>query len=176
MIRRRLLLALPLLALLPAFGPLGAPGGAPAPKISIRSVSQLPRPLPSPYDPGANATAQVDAALKRARKSGKPLLIAFGANWCADCRVLAGVLDLPEMRNWLAQHVELVAVSVGEFDRNLDIAARFSGGKRLPAIPAVFIVDARTGKLRNAESILALGDARVMRPQAIADWLATWAA
>ena len=170
MIHRRLLLALPLVALLPARA---FAAGAPAPRIRIRSVNQLPRPLPSPYDASVNARAQIDAALKRAKKSRKPLLIDFGANWCADCRVLAGVLELPEMRGWVAQHFELVQVDVGEFDRNLDIAQRFYG-KPLGAIPAVFVVDARTSKLRNADSVLALGDARIMSPQAIADWLATW--
>lgn len=169
MIRRRQILALPLLALLPAFRM--AP--AKAPRISIRSVNQLPRPLPSPYYGTVNATAQVNAALKRARASKKPLLIDFGANWCADCRVLAGVLELPELKPWIAQHFELIQVDVGEFDRNADIAQRFSG-KNLGAIPAIFVIDAKTSKLRNAESTLALGDARVMRPQAIADWLATW--
>ncbi|MCW3845876.1 thioredoxin family protein [Sphingomonas sp. LB-2] len=169
MIHRRSLLALPLIAFLPAFR---APG-SPAPRVSIGTVAQLPRPLPAPYDATADATSQVDAALKRARRSHKPLLIDFGANWCADCRVLAGVLELPEMRGWVAHKFELVQVDVGRFDRNLDIAKRFTG-QALGAIPAVFIVDAKSSKLRNAESILALGDARVMRPQAIADWLAQW--
>ena len=169
MIRRRSLLALPLVALLPAFRAFGVP----APRISIRTVNQLPRPLPAPYDASVNAKSQVDAALKRARKSRKPLLIDFGANWCADCRVLAGVLELPEMKPWIARHFELVQVDVGEFDRNLDIPRRFAR-KDLGAIPAVFIVDPKSSKLRNPDSTLALGDARIMRPQAIADWLATW--
>ena len=169
MIHRRSLLALPLLAFLPAFRALGGT----APKLSIRSVAQLPRPLPSPYDASVDATAQVNAALKRAKKSGKPVLIDFGANWCADCRVLAGVLELPEMRGWIARKFELVQVDVGEFDRNLDIAKRFSG-EQLGAIPAVFVIDAKRTKLLNAGATLALGDARVMKPQEIADWLATW--
>ena len=169
--RRRLLLALPLLALaLPAFGP----AGSPAPRISIASVEQLRRPLPSPYDARADAHAQVDAALARARRSHKPVLIDFGANWCADCRILAGVLELPEMKAWVAANFELVQVDIGQFDRNLDIPERFNRGVRLGAVPAVFVIDPRTRRLRNADSVLALGDARVMRPQAIADWLAQW--
>jgi thiol-disulfide isomerase/thioredoxin len=170
MIDRRLLLALPLLALtLPGF----SAAGDRAPKVSIRTVEQLPRPLPSPYDASADAKAQVEAALQRARRSGKPMLIDFGANWCPDCRVLAGVLELPEMRRWISAHFELVQVDVGRFDRNIDIAQRFTGNK-LGAIPAVFIVDGKTGKLRNADSTLALGDARIMKPQEIANWLAKW--
>jgi thiol-disulfide isomerase/thioredoxin len=169
MIHRRSLLALPLIAFLPAFRSFGGT----APRVSIRSVSQLKRPLPAPYDASVDAKAQVNAALKRAKKAGKPLLIDFGANWCADCRVLAGVLELPEMRGWIAQKFELVQVDVGEFDRNLDIATRFSGEK-LGAIPAVFVIDAKRNKLLNAGATLALGDARVMKPQEIADWLANW--
>ena len=162
--------ALPLAALLPAFS---TPGARP-PKIGIRTIDDLPRPLPSPYDARADATGQIDAALRRARASGKPVLINFGANWCPDCRVLAGVLELTEMRGWVARKFELVQVDVGEFDRNLDIADRFTG-KPLGAIPAVFVIDAKSGKLRNASSTLALGDPRIMKPQEIANWLAKWA-
>ncbi|MES2442889.1 MAG: thioredoxin family protein [Pseudomonadota bacterium] len=167
--RRRPLLALPLIALLL---PASAPGDR-APRIRIASIEQLPRPLPAPYDSSADANAQIDAALGRARASGKPLLIDFGANWCADCRVLAGVLELPEMRRYIARNFELVQVDIGRFDRNLDIPKRFSRNP-MNAVPAVFVVDGKTGKLRNAGEELALGDARIMRPQAIADWLATW--
>jgi thiol-disulfide isomerase/thioredoxin len=144
-----------------------------APHVAIASIEQLPRPLPAPYDASKDAHAQVDAALKRARASGKPVLIDFGANWCADCRVLAGVLELPEMKAWVGQKFELVQVDVGQFDRNLDIPKRFS---RTPmqAIPAVFVIDGKTGKLRNPGAELALGDARTMTPQQIADWLAKW--
>lgn len=167
MIRRRAVVALPLLALLPAAARDGAP------RLRIGSIQQLPWPLPAPYDANADAHARVDAALARSRAKGKPLLIDFGANWCADCRVLAGVLDLPEMKPWLARNFELVQVDVGRFDRNLDIPRRFSG-TGMEAIPAVFVIDGRTGTLRNRGEELALGDARVMRPQAIADWLARW--
>jgi len=141
-----------------------------APHIRIESIEELPQPLPAPYDLRADAHAQI----ARARASGKPLLIDFGANWCADCRVLAGVLELPELKPYLARNFELVQVDVGRFDRNLDIPRRFS---RTPmqAIPAVFVIDGKTGKLRNRGEELALGDARVMKPQAIADWLAKWA-
>jgi thiol-disulfide isomerase/thioredoxin len=166
---RRTLLALSAaMLLLPA-----AAAPSHAPHVAIASINELPRPLPAPYDASADAHAQVEAALARARRSGKPVLIDFGANWCADCRVLAGVLELPEMKAWVGQKFELVQVDVGQFDRNLDIAKRFS---RTPmqAIPAVFVIDAKTGKLRNGGAELALGDARTMSPQAIADWLAKW--
>lgn len=169
MIERRVALALSAIALLAAAA---APHGR-APQVGIASIEQLPRPLPAPYNAGDDAHAQVEAALKRARASGKPVLIDFGANWCADCRVLAGVLELPELKAWVTQKFELIQVDVGRFNRNLDIPPRFSRTE-FNAIPAVYVIDARTGKIRNPGAELALGDARTMTPQAIADWLAKW--
>jgi thiol-disulfide isomerase/thioredoxin len=166
--RFRIGLALAVALLLPG----AASAGEKAPKLGISSIHQLPVPLPAPYDRRADAGAAVAAAEARARTSGKPLLIDFGANWCADCRVLAGVLEIPEMKAWVARNFELVQVDIGRFDRNLDLAARY--GKKLEAVPAVFVVDARAGKLRNPNNVLALGDALQMKPQAIANWLARW--
>lgn len=144
-----------------------------APRLKARTLEQLPMPLPAPYDARRDAGRDVDAALARAKKSGKPLLIDFGANWCVDCRVLAGIFELPEMRGWIARHFELVQVDIGQFDRNLELPRRF-GGASLDAVPAILIVDPRTGKLRNPEDVMGLGDARIMQPQEVADWLARW--
>jgi thiol:disulfide interchange protein len=147
--------------------------GEKAPRVRATSVEQLAQPLPAPYDSSADADAQVSAALKRARARGKPLLIDFGANWCLDCRVLAGVLELPELRGYVARNFELVQVDIGRFDRNYGVARRF-GVTELGAVPAIFVIDPATARLHNREDVLALGDARIMRPQAIADWLARW--
>lgn len=147
--------------------------GEKPPHLSITTLDQMHWPPPAPYRPEAKAGAEVDAALARAKARGVPLLIDFGANWCLDCRVLAGIFDLPEMRGYIARNFEVATVDIGRFNRNFDIAQRY-GFARLDAVPAVFIVDSKTGKLRNRGDIIALGDARTMAPQAIADWLGRW--
>lgn len=167
--RRRLFLSLPLIALLPGMS--GA--GAPAPRLRVQRLDQLPVPLPAPYRADADATAEVDAALARAKKRGKPLIVDFGANWCVDCRVLAGVIALPEMKPWMARHFELVHVDVGRFDANLDLVRRF-GLRQLRGAPSLVIYDAKRGQVRNPKTELALVDARTMTPQAMADWFAQW--
>lgn len=160
-----------------AIAALALPGVAAAqvapPQLTIRTVEQLPRPLPAPYDDGSDAHKDVAAAVARARTSGKRLLIDFGANWCVDCRVFASVAELPAMRRWIARHFELVTVDVGRFNRNLDIAARY--GVSLEAVPAVFVIDPRSGKLLNRDEVEALGDASLSTPPAIAAWLGKWA-
>ena len=147
---------------------------APAPHVSIASFDQLAKPLPLPYDGQTNARAVVAAAKARARAHHKLLLIDLGGNWCLDCRLLAGTMDLPELRKFIAARYEVAVVDVGRMDKNLDIPAHYGITKRLEGVPSVLIVDPRTDRLVNAGHTAALADARSMSPQSLADWLASW--
>ncbi|MCE7795398.1 thioredoxin family protein [Sphingobium sufflavum] len=161
------------LAVLP-FLAIGAEAGAvPAPRVSVTSLDALPQPLPLPYDEKADADRQVAAAKAKAKAQGKKLLIDLGGNWCPDCRVLAGVLELREVKAFLARHYVVVTVDVGRLDKNLQIARRY-GVPAVKGVPAVLVVDPKTDKLLNEGRLFALSDARHMTPQALADWLAQW--
>ena len=146
---------------------------APAPRMPITSFAQLKTPLPYPYDEKADANRQVAAAKARAKARHKLLLVDLGGNWCPDCRVLAGVMALPEVRAFVAAHYEVVMVDVGKFDRNGQVAAHW-GVMQLKGVPAVLVVDPKTDRLVNRDRLFALADARTMTPQALADWLAQW--
>ena len=117
----------------------------------------------------------MDRARTRAAASHKLLLIDLGGNWCLDCRILAGTMDLPELKAFVHRRFELVTVDVGRFDKNLAIPARYGITKRLEGVPSLLVVDPRTNRLLNAGHVSALADARSMTPQALADWLAQWA-
>jgi thiol-disulfide isomerase/thioredoxin len=146
---------------------------APGPRVSIASINSLRQPLPFPYDEKADANKDVAAAKARAKAQGKRLIIDLGGNWCADCRILAGVMELPEVKAFLQRHYVVVSVDVGHFDRNEQIPAQY-GVKSVKGVPALLIVDPRTNKLVNGDKLSALADARSMTPQALADWLALW--
>jgi len=147
---------------------------APAPRLTITSLSDLPVVERTPYDQAADADAAVNAAFARAKQNGKRVLIDLGGNWCGDCIVLANIMQLPQMKPFLAAHFEIVTVDVGRFDKNLQIPARFGIINRLEGVPSVIIADP-DGRFVNAGHVAALADARHMTPQAIADWLAQWA-
>lgn len=151
-----------------------AAAAVPAPHVRARSFDQLAQPLPLPYDEKANAMAAVAKARARARASRKLLLIDLGGNWCLDCRILAGTIDLPEVGAFVRRHYELVTVDVGRFDKNLNIPAHYGITHRLAGVPALLVVDPRTDKLLDGGHVSALEDARSMNPQALADWLAQW--
>ena len=97
----------------------------------------------------------------------------MGGNWCPDCRVLAGVLALPELKPFVERHFVIVDVDIGRYDKNLDIADRY-GAHYDRGAPAILVVDPRHNRLINTGHTLALRDARHMTPQGLADWLAQW--
>lgn len=162
-------MALGMLALATA----GHAAPATAPRVRTQSLQQLPQPLPLPYNEAANASQDVAKAKARASAQGKKLLIDLGGNWCADCRVLAGVMELPEIAAFLREHYVVVTVDIGRMDKNQDIARRY-GVNRLEGVPAILIVDPKTNRLINQGRLFALADARSMTPQALANWLAQW--
>jgi thiol:disulfide interchange protein len=141
---------------------------------SIAQLSELPTPLPYPYNEKANAGAQVDAALAAAKAQHKLAFIDLGGNWCGDCRVLASLMELPEVKRFVDQHYVVTTVDVGRFNKNLQVPARWGITTRLEGVPAVLIVDPTSNVLINKGHIAALADARHMTPQAIGDWLAQW--
>lgn len=146
---------------------------APAPKLTAQSFNDLAKPLPLPYDEKADAEAAIKAAMARAKAGKKLLLIDLGGNWCPDCRILAGTMELPQLKAFLRRHYELVMVDVGRYDRNMQIPARY-GIAKPEGVPALLVIDPKTNKLLNPGRTSALADARSMTPQALADWLAQW--
>ncbi|MDB5736914.1 MAG: hypothetical protein JWO65_582 [Sphingomonas bacterium] len=158
-----------------ALGTTSLPAAKPAPRVSVAQIADLPQPLPLPYDEAANGMADVTKARALARKQHKKLLIDLGGNWCTDCRVLAGIMDLPEVKAFVVRNFVVVKVDVGRYDKNGDVAIHYGITKRLDGVPAVLIVDPARDRLINKDRTFALTDARHMTPQGLADWLAQWA-
>jgi thiol-disulfide isomerase/thioredoxin len=144
------------------------------PKTGITSFAELKTPLPYPYDERADADAAVAKARAEARKHGKLLLIDLGGNWCGDCRVLAGTLELPQVKAFVDRRYQLVTVDVGRFERNLQIPAHYGFHTRLKGVPTLLVIDPKTDRLLNRDDVFALSSAGEMSPQALADWLARW--
>jgi thiol-disulfide isomerase/thioredoxin len=163
---RNIILAALLLAATPVLA-------APAPKLALTDLKDLPVVTMRPYDETANADAAVEAAFAQAKKDHKLVLIDLGGNWCPDCIVLANLMRLPQMQAFIAAHYDVAVVDVGRFDKNLQIPGRFGITKRLEGVPSVLIATP-DGKLVNPGHVSALSDARHMTPQSLADWLASW--
>lgn len=126
-----------------------------------------------PYAASETATVTVNAALARAKTSGRPVLLIFGGNWSPDCWALAGVLALPSVAAWVAQNFEVALINVGRLNTNMDIAKTY--GVTVEGVPTVLVLSS-AGKLLNGDNVLALSQAKQMTSQAIVDQLAAWGA
>jgi thioredoxin 1 len=105
------------------------------------------------YPDGAQAGQDIAAALARAGKEKKRVLLDFGGNWCGDCQVLEIYFHDAANRPLLEQNYVLVPVNIGRYDENLDIAARY-GVPVTKGVPALAVLEP-SGQLiysqRNAE-------------------------
>jgi thioredoxin 1 len=131
----------------------------------LAGVSAALLAAPLPYDESADAKAAVQQALVAARSSQRPVLIVFGANWCQDCRALDLALAKGRSAALIAGSFNLVKVDVGNFDRNLDLAAAY-GNPIKKGIPAAVVVSG-DNKVLYATRAGELADARRMSEDGI---------
>lgn len=127
----------------------------------------------APYDAERDAHAEMDAAFARAQADGKRVLASFGGNWCPDCRILAGMMQIPQFAAFLDAHYEVVKIDVGRYDRNMDVAARF-GFADLDGVPTIAIATA-DGRIVNAGTAAEWRTARERDPQEALDYFARYA-
>lgn len=114
----------------------------------------------SMYDEAADAKAEIHAALADAQRANVPVLVVFGANWCADCKVLDMAFKSGASAPLIAKNYRVVKVNVGRFDRNVDIAESY-GVPLKNGIPAVVVLS-QQGKVIYATRAGELADARNM--------------
>ncbi len=102
---------------------------------------------PDIFDPGAPAEELIEAALARAGREHKRVLLFFGANWCPWCRRLHRVFAADEdIGSLLNQGFVLVHVDANtrrDKKRNASALARYGNPQRF-GLP-VFVVLASDG-------------------------------
>ncbi len=124
--------------------------------IAAVSVATLANAAPWPYDEHADAAGDIQHALAASQTDHKQVLLVFGANWCADCRVLDQAMH-GSSRHLIDSQFDVVKIDVGNFDKNLYLARRY-GNPIANGIPALVVLgtDSRVlystaqGELANA--------------------------
>ncbi len=124
------------------------------------------------YPPDADAKADIRAALAKAAKEKKHVLVEFGALWCLDCHVLDNAFKTPGTKDLLDENYVVVHVDVGRYDKNLDVAKQY----KVPlekGVPALAVLNAR-GKLLVSNRAGEFQGARRMTMAQVLDFLNEW--
>src|SRR6516165_9705891 len=140
--------------------------------IPIAAVAATQAVSQSIFNEKADAHQQIAAAIGEASKTGRNVILDFGANWCGDCHFLEEQMQKPELAALIAKSFVLVNVDVGRFDKNLDLAQKY----QIPlkkGIPALAVLDAR-GNLLYAQDQGQFEDARHMSYEAIKAFFEQW--
>ncbi|GAA2096339.1 hypothetical protein GCM10009759_25440 [Kitasatospora saccharophila] len=161
-------------------GTAASPGGSPTPATTptpttpaAPAAPTAARTLPDGYDATRDAKADIQAALAEAAKDHREVLVDFGANWCPDCRALDVMFRSAQVEPLLRKDYVVVAVDVGKFDHNLDLAAQYVN-LQTSGIPALAVLKS-DGDLRTATDDGAFANASSMDAGQVGSFLTRWA-
>jgi thiol:disulfide interchange protein len=145
---------------------------AAAPMVAAPMVAAQSNPIPRAHiypDVGV-AKTDIQAALMKARREHKRVLLDFGGDWCPDCQVLNIYFHQNPNKELLEKNYVLVDVNIGRMDQNLDVAHKY--GVPVTGVPALAVVDP-SGKVVYAQK-KEFSSMRQMEPQAVTDFLNKW--
>jgi len=140
--------ALSLLALVPLFFAPSARAEDPAPKKGTETTRAEPV-----YDEKAIGSEQIAAALVKAKRENRRVLIQWGANWCGWCTLLAQLSRTDDtISRKLLYEYDVVKIDVGRFDKHMDLAEKYGADLRKNGLPFLTILDADGKPLVNQET------------------------
>ncbi len=106
--------------------------------IFISNNEALELPLPLPYKRIEVSEEELKVFVASAKE--KQAVIIFGANWCPDCRILAGTLKLPSVEKFMQKNYSILHIDLGKYDINMALL-EILGIPKQEGVPRVVIFD-----------------------------------
>lgn len=95
------------------------------------------------YDVNADAKADIAAALAKAKKENKRVLLQYGGNWCGWCHKLHKVFkENPQVARTLLYEYEVVMVDIGHSDKNQDLVEKYEAKIKESGVPYLTVLNA----------------------------------
>ena len=139
-------------------------------------LPQPAKPNTDLYPPPAAASSEIKAALARAAKDHKRVILVFGANWCYDCHVLDATFRSKAIAPLVEANYHVVHINVGDDgDKNLDLANHYGIPlKTPPRVPSLAVLDP-SGKLVYAQQHGEFDNSAILGPADVTGFLNKWA-
>ena len=134
-------------------------------QIILSKDDELSLPLPMPYNGKVLSFGEVEQFLDASLIKNKQPILIFGANWCPDCRIFSGTIEIPKIREYIDKHYNLLYIDVKRYDINMDLMENYG----IPAeegIPRVLVFNHHK-KLINNTTTAEWRTARERSPQDI---------
>lgn len=121
--------------------------------LPARGSQQDAPPKPDLYDESADGAADVAAAVAKAQRENKRVLVQWGADWCGWCHWLNGACTKDKaLAKALRYEYEVVHVDIGKWDKHLDLAERLGARFKDSGVPYLTILDGKGRAVVNTAS------------------------
>ena len=119
-------------------------------KIMLDDLDIITSPLPLPYNGSEYSTNDLNEFISNTITKDKQPIIIFGANWCPDCRIFSGTMDIPKIKSYIDKNFEVLYVDVKRYEINMSLMEEF-GIEPAEGIPRLLIFD-KNRKLINSSN------------------------
>lgn len=134
-------------------------------KIMLDKNDVLTTPLPKPYNGKVYSASDLNAFINNAiNKSKQPILI-FGANWCPDCRIFSGTINIPKINSYIEDNYEILYIDLKRYEINMELMKEY-GIEPAEGVPRILVFD-KNKKLLNSLSTTEWRTARERTSQEI---------
>jgi ketosteroid isomerase-like protein len=145
--------------------------------LAPRTARRLPEPAkPNTdlYPPPQEAPSEIKAALARATRDHKRVILVFGGNWCYDCHVLNATFHAKDIAPLVNANYHVVHVNIGDdYDKNLDLAAKYKVPLKR-GVPALVVL-APDGSLLYTQQEGEFENSMRLSPGDVTTFLKKWA-
>ena len=94
------------------------------------------------YDEKTNAGDDIAAAVARAAKNHKRVLVVYGGNWCGWCVKLDEFFKKDRsVARTLRYEYEVVKVDIGKFDKNMELVEKYGAQLKKGGVPYLTVLD-----------------------------------
>lgn len=141
----------------------------------MATISYAQKPTANIYNPEADAQADIDAAVTKAKKEGKHVFIQVGGNWCGWCIKFHDLVDAtPELKEYLNNHYETVLVNFSQENKNPEVLANLGYPGRF-GFPVFVILDGN-GQVLHIQNSAYLEEGQGHSVKKVMDFLKGWTA
>tara|TARA_B100000073_G_scaffold240447_1_gene201549 strand:- start:162 stop:668 length:507 start_codon:yes stop_codon:yes gene_type:complete len=120
-------------------------------EIMLDNNDVLTMPLPLPYDGTIYSPNDLNKFINTTIQSDKQPVLIFGANWCPDCRIFSGTIDIPKIKSYIDKNFEILYIDVKRYEINMGLMEEY-GIPSAEGIPRVLVFDENKNLLNNSNT------------------------
>ncbi|MEG0925270.1 MULTISPECIES: thioredoxin family protein [Chryseobacterium] len=130
--------------------------------------------LPKPYNPKADAQADIKKLVAQAKKEGKNIMIQAGGNWCIWClRFNNFVQETPELKGIVDKNFLYYHLNFSPDNKNEKVFAQYDNPGEKYGYP-VFIVLDQNGKMIKVQQSDVLEEGKGYSVEKVKEFFNTW--